>query len=253
MDIATSSYTGGISNVQNRDSGNDSADNMGVFLESGCNFIIKRNLRKESPQEWLEHVKPLCRNVTHPREGKEVYVGSTWKETSYKDRDGAAHAVTLRVVYEVAERSVDRHGQYLMPHDVEVNMFWTNLPFTDEEVISLYHAHGESEQFHSEIKTDMGMERFPSGKFDTNELFLELAIISYNILRMVGQEINGTGDAPMKRRTRRRRLKTVILNIIHAPAHVTTHARKVFASLGRSNAWARTFLRVNAAFQYCYI
>ena len=62
-----------------------------------------------------------------------------------------------------------------MPHDVEVNMFWTNLSFLDEEVIRLYHAHGESEQFHSEAKHDMDMERFPSGKFDTNELFLELA------------------------------------------------------------------------------
>ena len=54
-------------------------------------------------------------------------------------------------------------------------MFWTNLSFLDEEVIRLYHAHGESEQFHSEAKHDMDMERFPSGKFDTNELFLELA------------------------------------------------------------------------------
>jgi hypothetical protein len=35
------------------------------------------------------------------------------------------------------------------------------------------------------------------GKFDTNELFLELAVISYNILRMIGQEINGTYDVPM--------------------------------------------------------
>ncbi len=235
------------------DSGNDSADNMGVFLENGCSFIIKRNLRKESPWEWLEHVRPVCQNVTHPRDGKDVYVGSTWKEASYKGREGTTHTVTLRVVYEVTERSIDKYGQYLLPHDVEVNMFWTNLPFTDEEVISLYHAHGESEQFHSEIKTDMGMERFPSGKFGTNELFLELAIISYNILRMLGQEVNGTGDAPMKRRTRRRRLRTVILNIIHAPAHVTTHARKVFASLGKSNAWARTFLRVNASFQCCYL
>ena len=41
---------------------------------------------------------------------------------------------------------------------------------TDREVIGLYHAHGECEQFHSEIKTDMDMERLPSGKFETNEL-----------------------------------------------------------------------------------
>ena len=179
------------------DSGNDAAENMGIFLENGCNFIIKRNLRKESPYEWLEQLKPVCKNISHPREGKDVYIGSTWKEVSYKGSDGKLHTITLRIVYEIIERSIDKHGQYLLPHDVEVNMFWTNLSFSDEEVIELYHAHGESEQFHSEIKTDMDMERFPSGKFETNELFLELAVISYNILRMIGQEINGTDDAPM--------------------------------------------------------
>ena len=33
----------------------------------------------------------------------------------------------------------------------------------------------------------MDMERLPSGKFETNELVLELAILAYNILRMIGQ------------------------------------------------------------------
>ena len=38
-------------------------------------------------------------------------------------------------------------------------------------------AHGECEQFPSEIKTHMGGgERLPSGKFDTNELVLELTV-----------------------------------------------------------------------------
>lgn len=234
------------------DSGNDAAENVGILLENECSFIIKRNLRKESHQGWLDHVQPVCRNISHPREGKDVYIGSTWKELTYTGEDGMEHTATIRIVYEVIERSIDRHGQFLLPHDVEVNMFWTNLSFTDEEIIELYHAHGESEQFHSELKNDMDMERFPSGKFDTNELFLELAIISYNILRMIGQEINGAGDAPMRKKTRRRRLRTVILNIIYAPAHVTTHARQVFASLGRSNAWAETFLRVSSSFQFCY-
>ena len=53
-------------------------------------------------------------------------------------------------------------------------------------MIRLYHEHGESEQYHSEIKTDMDVERFPSGKFDTNELVLELTVLAYNILRVIG-------------------------------------------------------------------
>ena len=55
-------------------------------------------------------------------------------------------------------------------------------------MIRLYHEHGESEQYHSEIKTDMDVERFPSGKFDTNELVLELTVLAYNILRVIGQK-----------------------------------------------------------------
>ncbi len=49
-------------------------------------------------------------------------------------------------------------------------------------------AHGESEQYHSEIKTDMDVERLPSGKFESNKLALELTVIVYNILRIIGQE-----------------------------------------------------------------
>ena len=78
-------------------------------------------------------------------------------------------------------------------------MFRTNLPFPDRALIALYHAHGESEQFHSELKSDMNLERLPSGKFKTNALALELGMIAYNILRMIGQESLRKKDTPMKR------------------------------------------------------
>ena len=57
---------------------------------------------------------------------------------------------------------------------------------------------GECEQFHSEIKTDMDVERLPSGKFDTNELVLELTVLAYNILRLIGQESLKSKRAPKK-------------------------------------------------------
>ena len=234
------------------DSGNDAAENMGIFLEEGCSFIIKHNLRQETKQEWFEHIRPVCENISHPREGKDVYIGSTWREISYSDSAGNTQTAVIRIVYEIIDRSIDKHGQFLFPHDLEVNTFWTNLPLTDQEIIALYHAHGESEQFHSELKNDMDMERFPSGKFDTNELFLELGMIAYNILRMIGQEISGDSDAPKKKKARRRRLRTVIMNIIHAPAHIKKHARQTFACLGSSNAWAETLLRIQRTFRISY-
>ena len=60
----------------------------------------------------------------------------------------------------------------------------------------------------------MDLERLPSGKFATNALILELGMIAYNILRMIGQGTIG-GRAPrQKRDVKRRRLRTVISNLI---------------------------------------
>ena len=94
----------------------------------------------------------------------------------------------MRIVYEVIERTIDKRDQILLETDIEVNTWWINLGWTDDQIIKSYHAHGVCEQFHSEIKTDMDVERLPSGKFATNELALELTIIANNLLRMIGQE-----------------------------------------------------------------
>jgi len=229
------------------DSGNDASDNIGILLEGGCSFIIKRNLRRESREGWLQEVKDGCLDVTSPREGKTVYIGSTWRDISYTGQDGEKHPFTVRTVYEITERSIDKHGQYLFPVDVEVNMWDVNVGFPDREVIALYHAHGESEQFHSEIKTDMDLERFPSGKFDTNELVLELAMYAYNILRMIGDESIGPGH-PMKHPVKRRRIGTVIKNLVMMACHVTRHARRSRIGLGGSNVWRETFRKVCLSF-----
>ena len=178
------------------DSGNDSIDNVSVLMDEGCYFIIKRNLRRESIDGWYEMAKKHCRNVTTPREGKTVYIGSDWKDAHSKQFN---QDFTLRAGYEITERTIDKYGQFLLEADVEVDTWWTNLGDPDKEIIALYHAHGECEQYHSEIKTDMDMERLPSGKFNTNALILELGLIAYNILRMIGQGTIG-GRAPRQKR-----------------------------------------------------
>ena len=43
-------------------------------------------------------------------------------------------------------------------------------------------VYGTSEQFHSELKTDMNIERLPSGKFAVNAILLKLAMVSFNIM-----------------------------------------------------------------------
>ncbi len=220
------------------DSGNDSIDNVAVLMDTGCFFIIKRNLRRESTDDWFEMAKQYFQNVNSPRDGKTVYIGSDWKTVTSKQFN---KEFTLRTGYEITERTIDKYGQFNLVPDVEVETWWTNLGDPDEEIIRLYHAHGECEQFHSEVKTDMDLERLPSGKFATNALILELGMIAYNILRMIGQGTIG-GRAPrQKRNVKRRRLRTVISNLIMMAGHVTMHARQLIIGLGKSNVWRHIF------------
>ena len=220
------------------DSGNDSIDNVAVLMDTGCFFIIKRNLRRESTDDWFEMAKQYFQNVNSPRDGKTVYIGSDWKTVTSKQFN---KEFTLRTGYEITERTIDKYGQFNLVPDVEVETWWTNLGDPDEEIIRLYHAHGECEQFHSEVKTDMDLERLPSGKFATNALILELGMIAYNILRMIGQGTIG-GRAPrQKRDVKRRRLRTVISNLIMMAGHITMHARQLIIGLGKSNVWRHIF------------
>ena len=175
------------------DSGNDASENIGIFMEesykyNNVSFIIKRNPRQESKEEWLESVRECCQNIQHPRDGKTVYIGQTFRDVTYSLSDNEEKTVGIRTIYEITERTIDRYGQYFIVPDIELDTYWTNTSLPDETVIDLYHAHGESEQYHSEIKTDMDVERLPSGKFESNKLVLELTMIAYNILRIIGQE-----------------------------------------------------------------
>ena len=222
------------------DSGNDAAENYGILLEDGAWFIAKRNPRRESKEEWLDELRNCCKDIRRPREGKTVYVGSTWKTTNYRATNGGEKTIDLRIVYEIIERTIDKKGQILLFPDIELNMFWTNLGWTDDEVIAAYHAHGECEQYHSELKTDMDVERLPSGKFATNALVLELAMIAFNLLRMIGQE-SLKHRQPEKRPVRRRRLGTVISNLVLCGSHITRHARQLIMALGISNTWRYAF------------
>ena len=91
----------------------------------------------------------------------------------------------------------------------------------------------------------MDVERLPSGKFETNELVLELTVLAYNILRLIGQESLKSKRAPRsKHPVKRRRIRTVISNLIQIAGHLTTHGRRVVLALGRSNIWRQAFMDV---------
>lgn len=236
------------------DSGNDSADNIGLFMEEcfkgeRVHFIIKRNLRKEKPEAWLDELRDVCRNVKEPREGKKEYIGETFRDISYflgdqSARERSAKTVGIRTIYDIIERKSDHDGQLYVFPKVECDMYSVNVDFPDEEIIELYHKHGEMEQYHSEIKNDLFAERLPSGKFATNELVLELIQLAYNMLRMIGQTSLSYEDIPIKRPVFRRRLKTVVTRVIATPGFVVSHSRRVRFDLGRSNPWRSAVIKL---------
>lgn len=201
------------------DAGNDDIENIRICRRKKVDYVIKRNVRNENVDEWLEEAQAHG-EWRHPREGKTVYVGQT-----YRQRD----TLTLRVVFEVAERTIDSKGQVLLVPDIEIHTYWTSLgprKASADDVINIYREHGTSEQFHSELKTDMGLERMPSGKFETNALLLTLAIPVFNMLRLSGQVAMTQGYTPRKK-VKRRRLRTVIQDLMYMAARVVRHARRL--------------------------
>jgi len=218
------------------DSGNDSLENIEVCRRAKAHYLIKRNLRKESKEEWLK-IAMESGELEESRPGKEV-----WRGERYVKRTGIAEP--LRIVLRVTKRTVDAKGQVLLFPKVEVESYWTSLDVDVARVIELYHEHGTSEQCHSELKTDLDLERLPSGKFQTNELVLLLGMVAYNVLRLIGQESLEGDDIPIRKRVTRRRLRSVMQDMIYLACRVVRHARQLALSFGRHCPWFETWRRV---------
>ena len=62
----------------------------------------------------------------------------------------------------------------------------------DKTIMPLYPNHGICEQFHSEFKTGLDIQRQPSGKSATNDLIMNLAALSYYSLRWIGLIVSGS-------------------------------------------------------------
>ena len=231
------------------DSGNDSADTIQALRDSGHAFIVKRNIRRESEVKWLGHAKALGTPET-PRKGKEIYYGSV---DHYRPGGEKSTQEPLPCIYKVTERSIDKDGNELLFHDVEVELYWTNLGDPAQEVIELYHDHATSEQFHSELKTDMSIERFPSKYFEVNELFLMLGAIAYNILRVIDSHVMGCVEGwPVFYRKRglkqsRRRVGSIMRDFIFIGAKVVKHGGRITLKLSGHWPWTKTLLRVSKA------
>jgi hypothetical protein len=177
------------------DSAHDAEDNRSrCRREPGVDFLIKWNSRRQDPLYWYDLAQEhgIWRQ---PRPGKQVALFSVRRQ----DADG-----DYRLVVQLTIRMSDPRGQLYLEPEFELEGWTTSLSeacHDDERILSLYRDHATSEQFHSEFKTDLDLERLPSGKSDTNDLVMAFGVLAYNILRWLGLQglrslsVGGRNDA----------------------------------------------------------
>jgi hypothetical protein len=232
------------------DSGFDSARIMAGLESSNkpglpqVDWLIKWNPRKTDVVALAATLDAdAATKWEHPREGKRVTV---WEQAVAVD--GVQRPV--RRVLRLIERTIDKHGQALVLPELTLEGWTTSLraDFSALDIIALYADHGTHEQFHAEFKTDLDLTRLPSGKFDTNYLVCQLAALAMNILRLMGQRSLLGPDAPVRHSAKRRRIKTVMQELIYRAGRLIQSGRRLILGLGANDRAATVFMRSFAQF-----
>jgi len=225
------------------DSGNDSFETLkAVTAEKAHYCIIKRNKRRENDEKWLRRAKRHGKRI-ESRKGKKVWVGIINIHPKKKDQT----LENIRMVFEVIERKIDAKGNRLLIPEIEVNSWWTNLDCEAEKVIELYRDHATSEQFHSELKHDMDVERLPSGKFAVNRIVLGVAMNAFNTLRLLGQK---SIQKDNQKYWKRKRVGKVIRELICVAGKLVKHGRELIFKINENDPMLPVFLRLNYALDF---
>lgn len=185
--------------------------------------------------DWIIKWNPRGFDLCKAHEARKADASTVWhtareglQTTTYRESLGNDQYRVLKLSVE----TIDRNGQSLLVPGLRIDGWNTTLAHvSDAEVIALYADHGTHEQFHSELKSDMNLERLPSGKFAANDAVCALAMLAYNALRIIGQQALTGPESPIKHHAERRRIKTVIRELINAPAQWISHARQLCVGL----------------------
>ena len=204
------------------DAGNDALETL-VALKNAENthYIVKWNPRKSDVVAWRDKVFAEG-PVKTPRTGKRVCTMVVEEPRKIDEKP-----YIFKRVVRVIERTIDKHGQFLVAPEITLEGWWTDLEMAAEDVIELYRQHATSEQFHSEFKADLDLERLPSGKFATNALVMALGAFAYNILRFIGQTGLIAPFGPVRHSAKRRRLRTVIQELMYLAGRLITTGRRL--------------------------
>jgi hypothetical protein len=224
------------------DSGNDSAQNLRVFAShEQTDFVVKCNLRKQDPQQWLDMAKQQTGELEYEKidRGAWAWYGERDMVLAGQEKIPEQERTTQRVVFRATERFAHLDGQCISPYLVSIDAYWTSLDWAPKQVHEFYNQRGTSEQYHSELKSDIGVERLPSGKFAVNQQVLDLAMIAYNLLRLMGQQMLRSRLVPRRKaRSGRLRLRTVMQNLMYMAGRVVRHARRTVIRIFKGHGWA---------------
>ena len=96
------------------DGGNDAASTIKVLSESGHYFLIKRNIRKESRESWLDTAKAEGEVISN-NDRRTVYTGIHTGRTPASDETLS----DMDIVFKVTERYVDKYCSKLLFSEIE--------------------------------------------------------------------------------------------------------------------------------------
>lgn len=238
------------------DSGHDDAKFTDACIENGVSFIVKRNHRRESHADIIADMRNNVTPVVSAHGNHSLFL-QTYDNISPAN----AKRRELLAVFKLVEDFTNAPMLSLLPKEnrpCELSSYWTNLDvversdkqfgfLTAKACDQLYREHATSEQFHSELKSDMNMELLPSKYFATNKLFLHIAALSFNVLRIIGDHAVNNDKRLQhhkKESIMRIRLRTVIDKICTIAFKIVRHARRIFIKFGRRAFFYETFVKI---------
>jgi hypothetical protein len=231
------------------DSAHDAIATLVTLIVEKVDFIVKWNPRGTDVPARASEIFAHGKVVKQDKNGRIAIMTETVERT-YKDENDEEKTIKLRRVLRATERNFDRDGNRLLIPDVEIEGWWTNLSIAKDKVIELYKGHALCEQYHSELKSDMDLERLPSGKFATNALVMSCAGLAYNILRAVGQ-VGLMNKKQARRAKQRRRVKTVMQDLVYFAGRFIRHAHSLTLRFScHANDQAQAFARTYDRFAY---
>lgn len=222
------------------DSAFDAAETFLTILDEKADFIISANPRGMDFASWIAEARALPRCAWTRKAGfKNLRVAylSRLEARAFEGREILVRRVVR--MHKRLEREVAEPGGHapILGKRVVIEAdysWWTTLELPEREIAELYANHATSEQFHSELKGELDLERMPSGKFATNDLVFHLGLLAYNLLRVLGLKAHRA--LRHRHPTQRRRLRTIIRELILLPARVLHGSKQLKLDLGHHHS-----------------